>query len=128
MRLLLDTHIVLWALTDDRRLGALARKLIADPANEVYVSAATIWELAIKHALRRTSLPVSGTAVIDYCTQARYQFLDVRPLHAAAVETLPALHGDPFDRMLIAQALTEPMRLITHDRTLAAYTDTVILA
>lgn len=127
VRVLLDTHIVLWALTDDRRLGRDARELIADPGNEVFVSAASVWEIAIKRALGRSGIPFTATAAIGYCSQASYQLLAVRPEHAAAVEALPKLHGDPFDRMLVAQALTEPMRLITHDRLLAECAKTVVL-
>lgn len=127
MRLLLDTHILLWALTDDRRLGPAARGLFADSDNAVYISAVTVWEIAIKHALRRGAMPFSGAAAIDYCIQAGYLFLDMRPEHAAALESLPALHADPFDRMLVAQALTEPMRLLTHDQAVAAYDRTIVL-
>jgi PIN domain nuclease of toxin-antitoxin system len=127
LRLLLDTHVALWALMDDRRLGTAARNTIADPDNAVFISAASMWEIAIKYALGRSGVPFPATDAIDYFTQAGYQFLDVRPVHAAAVERLPPLHADPFDRMLIAQALTEPMRLITHDKTLSEYSDTVVL-
>lgn len=116
---------MLWALTDDRRLGRDARKLVADPGNAVSVSAASVWEIAIKRALGRSGIPFAATAALDYCSQAGYQLLAVRPEHAAAVETLPKLHGDPFDRMLVAQALTEPMHLITHDRMLAGYSETI---
>lgn len=127
MQILLDTHIALWALTDDRRLSANARDVVSEPDNAIWVSAASIWEIAIKHALGRSGIPFSARKAIGYFDQAGYQLLAVQPEHAAAVETLPPLHGDPFDRMLIAQALTEPLRLMTHDRVLAAYSDTVIL-
>lgn len=127
MRLLLDTHIALWALVDDKRLTARARKLVDDPGNAVFVSVASIWEIAIKRALHRTAMPFSGTDAIEYCTQAGYLLLDVCPAHAAAVESLPPLHADPFDRMLVAQAMLEPMRLITHDHAIAPYSESVIL-
>ena len=127
MRLLLDTHIVLWALTDDKRLSAMARELIADQDNSVLVSSASIWEIAIKHAVRRNTLPFSGADAASYCTQAGYRLIDIRHAHAAAVESLPALHNDPFDRMLIAQAMTEPLRLVTHDRAVAAYDKSILL-
>lgn len=121
MRLLLDTQIVLWALTGSRRLGAIARDLIADPANEVHVSSATLWEIAIKHSLGRGDMPVSGTRAAELCALAGYRELPIAWRHAALVETLPPLHADPFDRILVAQASAEPMRLLSRDATVASY-------
>lgn len=126
MRLLLDTHVLLWALADDRRLPQRARKLIVDADNEVWVSAVSIWEVSIKHALGRGDMPISGAAALQYCQAAGYALLSITPAHAATTETLPALHADPFDRLLMAQALCEPLRLLTHDETVARYSDTVI--
>ncbi len=126
MRLLLDTHIALWALTDDPRLSARARALIEDPANQVAVSAASVWEIAIKHALGRGDMPIPGEAALEWFRQAGYDLLPVTPQHAAAVETLPDHHRDPFDRLLVAQAATEPMRLITRDPLVARYGGGVI--
>jgi PIN domain nuclease of toxin-antitoxin system len=123
---LLDTHIALWALTDDARLSAGARALIEDPANQVAVSAASVWEIAIKHGLGRGDMPVSGAAALDWFRQAGYDLLPVTPDHAAAVEALPDHHRDPFDRLLIAQATSEPMRLITRDPLVALYGGAVI--
>ena len=128
MRLLLDTHVALWAITDDRRLPARARQLILTARNEVWVSAASIWEIAIKHALARRDMPVSGHQAAAWFQEAGYQCLAISAAHAAAVEELPAIHRDPFDRLLVAQALTEPLRLLTHDRTVASYSDTIIWA
>jgi len=127
MRLLLDTHIAIWALTDDRRLSGEARIRIGDSDNRIFVSAATIWEIAIKHALGRFGVPFSGSDALRYFSEAGYESLDILPAHAAATETLPPLHADPFDRLLIAQALTEPLRLVTHDKTLAPYSNTILL-
>lgn len=126
MNLLLDTHVALWAITDSPRLNAQAREWIESPRATVWVSAATVWEIAIKHGLGRGDMPVSGQEALDYFRQSGYRLLAVQPEHAAAVETLPAHHADPFDRILIAQALTEPMRLLTHDSTVARYLDTII--
>ena len=126
MRLLLDTHIALWALTDDARLSARARALIEDPANQVAVSAASVWEIAIKHGLGRGDMPVSGGEALNWFRQAGYDLLPVTPDHAAAVEALPDHHRDPFDRLLIAQATSEPMRLITRDPLVALYGGAVI--
>lgn len=121
MRLLLDTQIVLWALTGSSRLGATARTLIGDPVNEVYVSTASIWEIAIKHALGRGDMPVSGARAAELCVLAGYRELPVTWRHAAGVDALPHLHADPFDRILVAQADTEPMRLLSRDAVVAGY-------
>ena len=129
MRLLLDTHIALWSIADDPKLPNVARRLIADPDNEVFVSVVSLWEIAIKHALTRgrpTDMPISGKEALAYFREARYGILEMTPEHAVGVEALPALHADPFDRLLVTQALTEPMRLITHDGKVAAYSDAVI--
>lgn len=126
MNLLLDTHVALWAITDHPRLSSRARELILAPRAVVWVSAVSVWEIAIKHALGRGEMPVSGQDALRYFGQAGYRFLAVEAEHAAAVESLPAHHQDPFDRLLVAQALVEPMRLMTHDATLARYSDTVI--
>lgn len=127
MRLLLDTHIVLWAIADSPRLPPEARRLITDPANEIHVSAATVWEIAIKHGLRRADMPISGSEALGWFRRAGYRLLSVLPEHAAAIDGLPALHADPFDRILVAQARTEPMRLVTHDAALGAYGEAVLV-
>ncbi len=121
MRLLLDTQIVLWALTGSKRLGPVARELIADPANEVHVSTASLWEIAIKHALGRGDMPVSGTRAAELCARAGYRELPIAWRHAALLDALPPLHADPFDRILVAQASAEPMRLLSRDAAVASY-------
>jgi PIN domain nuclease of toxin-antitoxin system len=130
MRLLLDTQIAIWALVNPERIGASARGLIADERNEAFVSIVSVWEIAIKFALgkRRGAPPFSGAAALMHFRAAGYALLNIAPEHAAAIEALPPLHADPFDRLLIAQALHEPMRLITADAALAAYSDTIIKA
>jgi len=125
MRLLLDTHVALWALVDDPRLSQRARALIDDPANQVMVSAATVWEIAIKHALGRDDMPISGDEALEWFRQAGYDLLPITPAHAAAVEHLPNHHRDPFDRLLVAQAITEPLRLLSHDPLVVRYGDAV---
>ena len=121
MRLLLDTQVMLWALTGSARLGKAARRLIADPANEIYISTASIWEIAIKHASGRGDMPVSGARAAELCAAAGYRELPVTWHHAVAVEALPPLHADPFDRILVAQATAEPMRLLSRDAAVAGY-------
>lgn len=126
MRLLLDTHIVLWALAGSPRLSKLAEELIRDPANDIYVSTASIWEIAFKHALGKGDMPISGARAAHLCAQAGYRELPIAWRHAQAVEALPAYHADPFDRLLIAQAATEPMRLLSSDAEIVRYGDMVI--
>ena len=126
MNLLLDTHAALWAIADSPRLTTKARDLIESPKSTLWISAATVWEIAIKHSLGRGDMPISGQAALDYFQESGYRFLAIEPEHAAAVEELPAHHADPFDRILVAQALVEPMRLLTHDPIVARYSDTVI--
>ena len=127
MRVLLDTHIVLWALTDDRRLTEKARELIIDPGNTVHVSAACVWEIAIKHGLGRGNMPIGPEPAMAWCLESGYRMLSVSAEHAAAVHTLPAHHQDPFDRIMVAQALREPMRLLTHDAQVARYDPSILL-
>ena len=127
MNLLLDTHVALWAITDSPRLPESARALIESPRATIWVSAASVWEIAIKHSLARGDMPVSGHDAVRYFEASGYRLLPVEAEHAVAVESLPPHHQDPFDRLLVAQALVEPMRLITHDATVARYSDTVLL-
>ncbi len=127
MRLLLDTHIALWAITDSPKLPRQARDLILDPSSEIFVSAATIWEIAIKRSVGCGNMPVSSVAASRYFTEAGYTILPIAAAHAAATETLPLHHADPFDRLLIAQAMTEPLRLVTHDAKVAEYGEAVLL-
>ncbi|MBS4095718.1 MAG: type II toxin-antitoxin system VapC family toxin [Sulfuricella sp.] len=126
MNLLLDTHVALWAITDSPKLSQQARDLIESPKTIAWVSVASVWEIAIKHALGRGDMPVSSQDAVRYFQESGYRFLPVQAEHAVTVETLPAHHQDPFDRILVAQALVEPMRLITHDALVARYSDTVI--
>lgn len=127
MRLLLDTHVALWAILDDPRLPTLARQLITAEGNTVAVSAVNLWEIAIKHSLARGDMPVSASDARRYFASSGFEQLAVSADHAVAVEQLPPIHADPFDRMLVAQALAEPLRLLTHDATVARYSDTIIL-
>ena len=127
MRLLLDTHVLMWAFT---RSNALSRKgwdLLEDD-HELFVSAVSIWEIAIKHARRRrpADMPISGRQALANVQAADFELIAITPEHAAAVDGLPMHHNDPFDRLLVAQAQSESMHLVTHDRALAAYGDFVL--
>jgi PIN domain nuclease of toxin-antitoxin system len=129
LRLLLDTHIALWAVTDAPQLPRRALELINDRDNDIFVSAGSIWEIAIKHSQKRRrtgDIIINSAEARDYFREAGYQLLDISAEHAIAVENLPPLHSDPFDRILIAQALTEPLHLLTHDAMVAEYSDTII--
>lgn len=125
MRLLLDTHIFLWAVAGDASLKAATRRLI-ESADEVHVSAVSIWEVAIKARLGK--IDADANALADAIDASGFLELPVRASHAAAVAGLPMHHADPFDRLLVAQALSEPLRLLTADAALAAYSDLVMLA
>ncbi len=124
MRLLLDTHLVLWAMQDARALSAAARRYLRE-ADAVFVSAASLWEIAIKSGLGK--LEVNSVRLEQTLNEAGFQQLPVHWSHALKLRELPPLHRDPFDRMLVAQALTEPLRLLTHDAALVAYSDLVTL-
>ena len=126
MNLLLDTHVALWAITDSPRLPLKARELIDSPKTNVWISTASIWEIAIKYSLGRGDMPISGQDALRYFSESGYRQLPIEAEHAVAIEDLPAHHSDPFDRILVAQALIEPMRLMTHDAVVALYNDTII--
>ena len=117
MRILLDTHLLLWSLSQPSKLSAPARRKI--DAAEVYVSAASIWEIGIKSALGK--LDANPREILDGIEPAGFSLLAVSGVHAARVAELPPLHKDPFDRMLVAQALVEPMILLTNDGALQGY-------
>ena len=118
MRFLLDTHVVLWALEDHPRLAPAARSLLADPANEFWVSAASAWEIAIKVSLGKLALRRSLRTFEAAVTEAGFQTLDVTMRHAAAVSGFSAKPSDPFDRLLLAQCEIETLKLLTADRHL----------
>ncbi len=120
MRILLDTHIALWAVTAHASLSLQAKKIILE-ADEVFVSVASTWEIAIKHAIGKGDMPVSAAQALQAFTDAGYAMLDINPQHTLKVETLPPIHKDPFDRMLVAQALCEPLILVTRDPLVAQY-------
>ena len=119
MKVLLDTHILLWWLADDRRLSKMARTVIADPANELFVSVVSLWELVIKTASGK--LKVSLAEVSAVLKEGDYSVLPVHERHVLSLAGLPPHHADPFDRMLMAQALADSLRLLTQDRVLARY-------
>ncbi|KAB0496393.1 type II toxin-antitoxin system VapC family toxin [Pseudomonas vancouverensis] len=124
MRVLLDTHVLLWALADDQKLSAKGRQLINNAA-EVYVSAATFWEMAIKVSLGKLSVDLEE--IRHYCVECGFIELPISSEHAIAVKDLEPHHRDPFDRLIVATAMTEPMKLLTADPVVAKYTPLAIL-
>ena len=125
MRVLVDTHLLLWAAANSERLPAEARDLVEDPAHEIFFSAASIWEIAIKRALRRKDFTVDLPELLKALPAMGFVELPVRSVHAARVVRLPDVHRDPFDRLLVAQSLTEPLILVTNDAILARYSKDV---
>jgi PIN domain nuclease of toxin-antitoxin system len=122
VRVLLDTHAFLWWALDDPRLSRRARATIGAAGNEVFVSAATAWEIVTKARLRRLPVPEPiDRFVADQLETNAFQALSLTMRHALGLAALPDLHRDPFDRMLLAQALAEQMPLVTGDRAVAAY-------
>lgn len=127
MNLLLDTHIALWAITSSPRLPAQARELITAEHASVWVSVVSLWEIAIKHSLARGDMPVSAKDAAKYFSASHFRMLPVYAEHTVRLETLPALHADPFDRLIVAQALETPLRLLTSDPLVAGYSDGITL-
>lgn len=119
MRLLLDTHILLWWLADDVKLDRDCRSIVANPSNQVAISAATVWEIAIKSSLKKIEIDLerleSGIA------ESGFETLPITASHAIRAGQLPAIHRDPFDRMLVAQSAAEALRLVTHDAIFKRY-------
>ncbi|MEB0032901.1 type II toxin-antitoxin system VapC family toxin [Undibacterium sp. RTI2.1] len=122
MRILLDTHVYLWWLQDSTQLSKSARHKIMT-ATEVYVSSASIWEVAIKVGIGK--LDVDVDVLVAEIVKNGFQELSVTPVHAAKVRHLPVIHRDPFDRILIAQALCEPLQLLTADGILSGYSELI---
>ena len=121
MRLLLDTHILIWALAGNRRLSTATRALLENRANDVWFSPASIWEVAIKALLRKQDFDFDPNEIAQLAEQTGFVELPVRSSHAAATARLPPLHTDPFDRILIAQASSENLTLLTVDTAVLAY-------
>ncbi|MDQ3519172.1 MAG: type II toxin-antitoxin system VapC family toxin [Gemmatimonadota bacterium] len=125
MKLLLDTQLLLWAAGQPERLSAAAKKLLNNPRNELLFSAASLWEVAIKSTLGRDDFRVEPRLLRRGLIDNGYSELPVTSQHAVSIDTLPPLHKDPFDRLLLAQALTEGITLLTSDAQLARYSGPV---
>ena len=122
MNLLLDTQVLLWLFLRSSRLKKTIRSILADPANVVYVSAVSTWEIAIKTNLGKLELPGSPAQYLpDRIERAQLTNLPIAPLHTYGVFSLPSHHRDPFDRLLIAQAQLESLTIVTNDRAFSKY-------
>ena len=132
MNLLLDTHILIWTLNDDPRLSGKARELILDKNNVIYYSAASIWEVSIKHANHPDIVEFTGKELSQFCEKAGFLSVEICDKHIFALETIKRKEGapphhDPFDRLLIAQAKAEKMLFITHDSLIPYYEEKCIV-
>ncbi len=121
MKLLIDTHVLIWAASNSPRLSSIARDLISDPDNEKTFSAASIWEVAIKSGLGREDFRVDAAALRAGLLENAYRELTVTSAHAILTSSLPSIHKDPFDRILIAQAAAEGFTLLTADPWVLKY-------
>jgi PIN domain nuclease of toxin-antitoxin system len=126
VKLLLDTHILLWAAGQPEKLPEAARRLLDDPENDPVFSAASMWEIAIKQSIGRDDFRVDARLLRRGLLDNGYLELAVTGAHAIALDTLPPLHKDPFDRMLVAQARVEGITLLTSDALLAKYPGSVL--
>jgi PIN domain nuclease of toxin-antitoxin system len=126
MKLLLDTHLLLWAAGDPDRLSDTARTMIADSANRLYFSSASIWEIVIKKGLGRDDFRVDPARLRTMLVANGYEEIVVESDHALAVDLLPQLHKDPFDRILLAQARVERLLLMTADSQITNYGDGIV--
>ena len=126
MKYLLDTHILIWSLTDDPKLSAPARQIINDAKNHIFYSTVSIWEVAIKHRLHPLKIPCSGRDLLDYCKISDISNIPLFDSHVSIMDKLLAdgndtFHKDPFDRLMLAQAIAEDMTFMTHDKRIAEY-------
>lgn len=132
MNLLLDTHLLIWALNEDPRLSEKARKMILDRGNVIYYSSVSIWEVSIKHANHPENVEFTGKELAKYCTEAGFLPIELKDRHVFALETLIRAedappHRDPFDRILVAQAKAENMFFLTHDELIPYYEEKCIV-
>ena len=127
MRFLVDTHLLLWASGMSSRLPEQARQLLEDPSNEIYCSVASLWEIAIKSALRKPDFRVDLPEFRAALKTMRINELPVMGQHVEKIAALPSIHKDPFDRILIAQSMAEPLTLLTNDAILGKYWEGVMV-
>ncbi len=132
MRLLLDTHIALWAISDSKRLSEDVRALLENEGNAVYYSMASVWEVAIKRKIHPDQMPMDEEVFVSLCEETGFERLDIRLSHVFALKGLTRQeaaprHNDPFDRLLLTQAKTEGLKLVTHDSLIAGYNEPCVM-
>ncbi len=132
MRILIDTHIALWAIAQSDRLSDKARALLESGSNAIFYSIASVWEVAIKHAINPTNMPMPEERFVELCDATGFTQLSINAEHIFAIKSLrrppeAPRHNDPFDRVLIAQAKTEGLTFLTHDSLLPHYGESCIL-
>ena len=125
MKLLVDTHLLLWAADQPNRLSAAARSILANPAHELHFSAASLWEVALKRGLGREDFRTDARVLRRGLLDNGYRELPIVSEHAVTIDSLPAIHKDPFDRILVAQSMVEGITLLTGDPVLARYPGSV---
>ncbi|WP_149554874.1 type II toxin-antitoxin system VapC family toxin [Treponema pectinovorum] len=123
MKILLDTHIILWTLTDSEKLSKKARQIILNPNNHIFYSVVSMWEISIKHSKNPEKLNISGSMFMHYCEQSGFCKLPLDDRHITTLETLEQNpnHNDPFDRILLSQAKADSMLFLTHDHKFSFY-------
>jgi PIN domain nuclease of toxin-antitoxin system len=130
MKLILDTHILLWTLTGNQKLPEEARRLISDGENVIYYSIASVWEVEIKHSIGK--IAISGKQLSDYCKRAGFKPLEIKEEHIFRLSTLKReentpRHNDPFDRIMLSQTKTEGFKLLTHDVLISQYNESCVV-
>lgn len=133
MKVLIDTHIALWALMDDSKMPKEARQILMDESNEIFYSTASVWEVAIKHCIRPDDMIVDGRLFEKGCEDNGYKVLPIFNRHTFALGSLKRpddapKHSDPFDRLLICQAKTEGMKFLTHDVLIPYYNESCVIS
>lgn len=133
MRLLLDTHIILWALDDNPQLSEQAKALIVDRKNDIYYSSASVWETTIKYMAKPDKIHISGSKLSELCRKMGYRMLPIADYHVKALETLiyhnhSQAHNDPFDRIMIAQAKADGLKFVTHDSKIPFYDEECVIS
>lgn len=133
MKVLIDTHIAIWAVLNNPKLPKQARDIIIDKENDIFYSTASVWEITIKHILHPDKLRINGSLLEKGCEENGYFVLPILNKHVSALETLKRLenaprHNDPFDKIMIAQAKTEGLMFLTHDYLIPYYNETFIIS
>lgn len=132
MRILLDTHIALWAIADTDKLSKDVVEMLSDPENEVYYSIVSVWEIAIKHLINPDKMPISEEDFVQFCNSTGFERIGITPENIYALKTLSRSekepkHNDPFDRLLLAQAKTEGLAFVTHDSLISGYGEACVV-